>query len=729
MRDVTTQTTDAWKAAFKGGDIQPMARATIQTLDILRLNYNLRTVPYAKMQGTGVFTCAVFGQSFQPIELPNIASISWERSTTQDVASCTLVLWNTEPLPLGSTPEDESFGAFERPGYFTFNHGTTTEQQTRWGHEANGWQGLLAPDRVIRTYEGYGFDPLAPPDQDEHMYPSGVWLIDDVAYDANGLITVTCRDIGRLLIDQIMFPPVVPFNQYPLTFQSYHDVTVTPPPQTVRTTGWSRPKYDTDSNIPYIGKGFTDGGVPYVSSTGAVRGHHGKHAFDTNKTSYWLSVGNYPNWSSAYEYVQGKFSSRTLRAVKIKTFGGPYTYYISVYAGGAWKGTKKIPYKARAVDTNADIRFVKSGRIGKDKEAIIELPKAYSGATAVRITLTDLYDTGIGEFRWRGGIRDIQINSTTATTVQPPNTTTKEGNYGDYTDIVQYLCAWGGFYWPKAGTTNYNYVMSEDGTKTYHTPVAGASSEMRIAGHHVWGQFEDTATQGKVDLGVEIWDKKPLMDGISYIRDIVNFLFFIDENGGVVWRSPNIWEVGNFISPPNGGPNIVRTTDLVEIDEAETLMGMTATLSSRNIRERIFVANVTGNYGAMAQGYNPQPSGIRRVAGWTDQNFRSTEECQIMADLIAIRSMFTYRKNTLQIPGYPAIQIDDQVRIYEATTAESFVHYVDSISSEFDMQTRQWTYSLNTHWLGEEPFDKWAFNPYQLSLETREYLQLLGKIT
>jgi hypothetical protein len=141
------------------------------------------------------------------------------------------------------------------------------------------------------------------------------------------------------------------------------------------------------------------------------------------------------------------------------------------------------------------------------------------------------------------------------------------------------------------------------------------------------------------------------------------------------------------------------------------------------------VANVVGNYGAMAQGYNPQPSGIRRVSGWTDQNFQSEAECRIMADLIAIRSMFTYRKNSIQVPGNPAIQVDDQVRLYESTTAESYVHYVDSIKSDFNMQTREWTYTIDTHWLGEEAFDKWAFDPRQLSLETQQYLQTLGKLT
>ncbi len=99
-----------------------------------------------------------------------------------------------------------------------------------------------------------------------------------------------------------------------------------------------------------------------------------------------------------------------------------------------------------------------------------------------------------------------------------------------------------------------------------------------------------------------------------------------------------------------------------------------------------------------------------------------------MADLISVRQMFTYRSNTLEIPANPGIQVDDQIRIFERVTSETYIHYVDGISSEFDMETGRWVYSLTTHWLGEEPFDKWFFNPNDLSPETQAYLRLMNRI-
>jgi Glycosyl hydrolases family 16 len=730
MKTTTTQTLDAFQGAWKGGTDRPMQRATIQRLNVFSTQYDLDDT--AQLEDTpsgakGTFTTIPFAQRDQPVELPNIKSIRWQRSVESEVATMTMVLWNCEILPLGQAPDVLTFkdgpvdeNAYERPGYFTPTRGEGNSNQ-EFGQSTNGWQGVLVPDRIIRTYEGYGFDPEATPEADVHMYPSGVWLIDEVSYDARGTITVSARDIGRALLDQIAFPPVVPFDQYPISWSAYQSVDN---PDIVQTTqGWFRPTYDTDSNIPYIGLGISDGSYPYVSSTGSVRGHHGKHAFDGSRTTYWMSVGNYPNWSSAYEYVQGKFSSRTVTAVKFKAWGGPYKVFISVFADGAWKGKAKIPYRARQVDTNADIKFVASKTVKKNGEITVRLPKAYASATKVRITFTDLFDSGLGKYQYRAGAYDVQVTGGIATTVDGGQHT--EGNYGDYTDIVKWFLAWGGWHWPSAASGNA-YLTETDGTVTNYNPVSNDTVLPAGLGR-VWGDLEYTGTQGKVDLGIEIFDKKPLLDAIAYVRDIVGYNFFIDETGGAIFRSPNIWTVGNYVSAPDGGENTGRTTDVIDLGD-QAIMDLAVKISSKNIREKIFVANVNGRFGAMTQGFNKYPSGLRRVAGWTDQNFETEAECQIMADLIAIRQMFRFRTDTVTIPGNPAIQIDDQVKLHEPITAETYYHYVKSIGSDFDMETGKWTYAMETFWLGETPLTKdWAFNALELAAETIEYLELMGR--
>lgn len=99
----------------------------------------------------------------------------------------------------------------------------------------------------------------------------------------------------------------------------------------------------------------------------------------------------------------------------------------------------------------------------------------------------------------------------------------------------------------------------------------------------------------------------------------------------------------------------------------------------------------------------------------------------MMADLIAIRQMFTFRTDTLTIPGNPAIQVDDQVRIYERESEEMYLHYVKGISMDWDSKTGKYTYQLSTHWLGDVPFSKWTFDPAKLSAETKAYLTAMGR--
>jgi hypothetical protein len=251
-------------------------------------------------------------------------------------------------------------------------------------------------------------------------------------------------------------------------------------------------------------------------------------------------------------------------------------------------------------------------------------------------------------------------------------------------------------------------------------------------GGRVWGDLMRTGTTGVADLGVDMFDKKPMMDIINYVRDLVGFNFFIDESGGVVWRMPNLWEVGNYTSPgyvagaPEGRGRYGRTSDIVTLSEDETLLSYETTLDSSNIRERIFVANAVGGIGTVIKGYNPFPVGFRRVAGWSDQNFKNKAETRVMAEMIAIRQMFSYRTGRATIPGYPGIQVDDQVRIVEKVTNETYYHYVMGIKSEINLEEGTWEYDLQTHWLGEDPDDLWVLKTEQLSNETKQYLAAIG---
>lgn len=732
MLTTSTATQTAWASGGYVAGNKAVMRATVQKLAVSFHDYNLAKVVGLDLKGHGYFTSLYWGQTDVPAELPNLKSIKWARNVEQDVATCTIELYNTAPLPLGTTPSDDH--DWEQPGFYSLGRGTGSN---RWGYAVTGWGDRLRPDRIIRTYQGYGANYLVPPEQDPNLYPSGVWMIDKVNLSVNGILTLECRDIGRVLLEQIAMPPVVPYAQYPVSWTRALDVNndgeidETDP-------AWFRPNYGTDSNKDYVGHGITDAGVPVVSSGGAVAGHKGEDAFDSSGTSYWLSVGERPNSDQAYPFVQGTFGSKTISAVRVKAYGGPYVMFISVYADGEWKGRAKIPYEAGSVvDTSADIKFVKKivVKLGEDRK--VKLPRAYDDATKIRLTFTDLWNSDIGtNRRYRAGVKDVKVLGGPDVPVNAPVGSHVEGNYLDYTDIVKWFLCWGGFYWFRDDTLTFQ--THTDGSLHFYSPGMADPVFPSDRGQ-IWGDLEQSGTYGPATLTVDIFDKKPIMDCVNYVREIIAFNFYVDEFGGAIFRSPNIWSVGNYVTPAtgpaitgtNGQSTLPHTGTPIVIDEDTTLVDLTASVSSRGIRERVFIANTTGKVGAVAPGYNPlypEVTGLRRVGGWTDQRFATEAECQKMADLITVRQVMSYRTDSITIPGNPALQIDDQVRIYERVTAESFLHYVKGISSDWSADTGQWTYELETCWLGNTPFTDWVFDPNDLAAETKAYLAAIGKI-
>lgn len=517
-------------------------------------------------------------------------------------------------------------------------------------------------------------------------------------------------------------------------------------------------RYDDSSNSYYVGRGA---GV-------SVYGHEPYMAFDSDLESYWLSIGNdTPSAGYSFEWIQAAVDNVTVTQVKFTTKLANYEVYVSVYARGVWVRSAPndvIPYDPRNPQSHngGNIPYVVYTTPGSSEGPhTVTLPVPIVGATKVRLTFHNIQDFGVGGIeKWRAGCKNFAVfgqSVSSTSTVKPapvvvgsaqdnnapdltssytvytpahiePGAGENPGTYEDYTDIVKLFCAWGGFYWPEAARE----ILS-DGTEVQYDfgvdphyglpnvdPVLGTAGAGRV-----WGDFEQTGTHGPALIPVQQWDKKSLLDGINFIKEIIGYLFFIDEQGAVVWRNPNVFSVGNTVG--NLAATAGRTSDMVQIDERQTLIGLRAKLSGRNVRERNFIASVNGRFGALARGYNPNPIGLRRVGGWTDQHFLSTAECQVMADLISIRQLFTYRTDQLTIPGYPVIQVDDQVRIFEQVTGEGFIHYVKGIQSSLDMEAGAWNYTLDTYWLGETPFTSWAFDPKNLAPETQTYLDALAK--
>lgn len=737
MRQISSATREAIYSPVKDDETRYYWRVTIEAGLLRWTDYDTENAPGGDYghdrPRTGHFSSMVFGSIAKHgavREIPSIKSGTITRDLGQDVAEITLTLLNTTISPIGES-EDEYTGSMEYdvPGALSYSRGTPTIDANRWGHVETGWEKIIAPDRIMRSYEGYGIDRSVPAGFDEHMYASGIWLIDTVSLNSDGDVVIKGRDLGRLLIDHIAIPPNIPWDSYPLEWSKIDALEVEARAPTGGT--WSVPASDTrSSNDKYVGRGIVDDPT-YVSGAGGVLGHH---AADPITSGYWLSTGQESQDSFVWWEVDLD-SPTDVSAVRLRTLGGPFVVYISLHDGTDWVGQKKIPYRVTTedVDLDARIKFVHTERFEREVREDIVLHRRYENISKIRITFTRLKRRpGAKNYPWRAGLREFHVyhGSHDSMGFDTSGTVLKAiGNYRDYTDIIKWICAWSGFWWPEndaARTIAYGLLDTYDVVYDY------LGQDAILARGRVWGSFELTGTAGVADLTADQFDKQPLMDAIQVVRNIVGFTFFVDECGGIVWRMPNLYQRGNYVTPSHLNNEGRHPTYLAgsheTLDETDILRQYSTELDSKNLRERIAVAGTDGKIGAVIKGYHPYHTGLKRIAVWTDQHWDTNRECRVAADMIAAQQMFSFRKSTSVIPPHPGIQIDDQIRIFEKVTNETFFHYVTGISSTYDADTNKGEYTVTSHWLGERLSDAWVVRVDQLDHLTQAFLNHIGPV-
>lgn len=714
MRTVSSGMTTAWLAEDKTGpERRPVVRATIQVIKRQSFDYDLGDVAGGDtFHRTGHFSSLLFGQNQAVREIPNIQSCDWTRGVNQDVAECTLTLLNAEIVPLGQSAGAGYEQEFERPGYLTYNRGLDSNP---WGYDDNGWRGILVPDRMVRTYEGYGCDPTVVPGLDPHLEQSGVWLIDDVTYTDAGTIEVHMRDVGRYLMEMISFPGNIPGPAYPMRWEKRHTES-----KSVRVPSggsWKDVSGTTSSsNKFYVGKNIpTSDGSQYVDSSGVWQGHRSRFPLADDATA-WFSTGQqWPDGGTRVWWQVEMDSPKNIAAVRVKVPKYLQYVYVSVATADGWVGKRKIAYDHTAtgdVDLQAGIPYVAQAACILDEYTEIVLPKTYKAITKIRITIRRLGNYRIDSLHpWRGVLERFQVYSGSASdlAIKKGTTHVTKGNMDDYADAARWILAWAGFYWPAQASGRDYMKFGNDVSETYYFHDTATDPELPVGS--VWADIMPTGTTPTVPLTEDQFDKQPLMDCLRSIADMLGYGMWVDETGAFIFRMLNIWKQGNFLTPnhldPTGGKT--RTTDYVTISDENNLLSYSTTLSSANNRERIFVSSVTGKPGTIVDGYKPFPQGFNRIAGYTDLEFGTAEDCEVMADMIVSQQVFAYKSGSVTIPGYPAIQVDDQVKILERVTNETYYHYVESISSSLDMRTGTWTYTLGTHWLGNgDATDGWV---------------------
>lgn len=702
-------------------------------------------------------------------EIPNIQTCSIDRRIGTDAASFSLsfinqitpsAFENLDENYQGGTesPTRRELGDLGEPGYYTFRRGLATDdgQTNPWKHDVNEiFSDMFIPNRLVMIYQGYGTDGSADPAQDANLVRTGIFLIDQVDYGADGTVTLQGRDLSKLLIEQRVYPPIVPKNKYPVKF--WYDYTETDWETNITTNSvtvnvpesLSKNQATHPSPSQCAKSGWDSGNTPWYSYNASVYGHQPEDAFDGSNATWWLSMGNNgPNEVWSYEWVEAYTGGQPINKLRFKPKWGGYKCWIAVYEDGAWQGTDTVPYgywSGPAYPNDSNVKYVKFINVPNNENWVeVDLPRTYN-ARNIRLIFSNLVNSGLGSNPYRAAIYNFHAylytpasSTTTQETIEEDVevTTFVEGNIKDYTDIVKIFAAWGGFYWP--------YGPSDISLERWRPGTPG----------RVWGDFFYSGAY-PVDppqLDPTLWDNKSLMDAINQIREILGFFFFIDETGGIVWRPPNIWRTGNYIT----GQGYVGADSVRVADEEKVLINYNTVLNDQSLRSEIVVVatdQVTDDQGetntiVYSGSYRPGHAagetiataegevlddvallaGQERVALVADYPFASQEEVDKFAFLVGLWAHWTYRSSKFRIPGNPAFMPDDQIRIYERVTSETYIHYIEGISSSMDMNAGTWFMDIDTHWLGNGPDKAWMTTYSEMSPALYAYLDSIDQI-
>lgn len=354
-----------------------------------------------------------------PVEtvIPNVKRVQTDRSTEAPAAQATIELYN-QMIDLDN-PITEIHGQIGRPGYFTWNRGESEDARARWGHEVNEWNDVLVPNALIRTWQGYCPDDKDWEEarEDGELILTGVWLVDTVNVSAkSGTISLSCRDMAKLLIDQIIYPPLNPNREdtHPLRYYRWQYTQADsafghrPPAPPPFEGAWP----DHEVAVRYV----TSSSDMWYGPNASIHGHRPTDMLDGNTSTFAMSVGNsHPSKLFCADW----WTVRPVGPVEwvyINPWGGNYTMYVSVKENGVWQGGGgTIPYspnelygtQPHVVDTGANIPFVMQTAVPWEKPGWYRLPRQFN-AQELRITFRNHTQTQHGPWFFRCGIRELK---------------------------------------------------------------------------------------------------------------------------------------------------------------------------------------------------------------------------------------------------------------------------------------------------------------------------------
>lgn len=555
------------------------------------------------------------------------------------------------------------------------------------------------------TYQGFGGHDKEIPQAlgDGNIILTGIWLIDQVQVKTDGTIALKCRDMAKLVIDQNLYPPLIPQSQYPMERYRWKDITVVK---------------DSLINVREIGKeegltrfGAYPSGNYYWFANGCSHGHCVSAAFDQNDRTFWMSTTNgRPDAPYAVEYIEFAIDGVDINKIFVHAFLGNYRMYVSLWKDGAWvPGAGPIGYNPGPGGMGG---LGPGGSIGRYDGVIHApyvfmtgvpfegggwfcLPQVYTGVDKVRLTFDQLAFAGhcdVDEtlmYHYVAGVRDLGAGC------HESYKATVDGNFKDYADIVKDILLWAGFWC-------YDPDFSKD--------------------PEVYGNIEMTGLPGPDPqhmftppwaLPYDWFDRKALIDIIKQFTAVTGYLFWVDDEGAARFEAPNIWRwPSNFT---NTGERISFTP---VIDERHQLISYGVQTDDKTIFGEIIFANIDvydktfsteGPATVSAVFKNPMAGPILKGLVRTEFNevphetmTLTSKKAMEAAMLKAVREFLAARQGQVECIANPAIGINDQVRIFERQTSETYIHYVRGVQTHHDLDSGEFRMTLTTHWMGDE---------------------------
>lgn len=682
-------------------------------------------------------------------ELPNVQSISISRSIDTDAATCDVSVYNTSMLPA-------QLAELGNPGWFTPGRGSHPDSDTRWGHTANEWSTELTPNALLRTYEGWGGynDDGTPMSIEDalaggYIVQTGTWLIDEITPDTSGMLKIKCRDPGKLLIEQPIYPPLVPAGKYPLRYSRFFYREADTPMvlygnsmNGIRLIIGIEPTIGSDGYWLAGDDGgiFTYGNNWFFGSLGGLIDHGliGM-ARTASGDGYWIATedGSVFRFGDAMEHgFNAPATGELMIAIEplqigdgyymVDTGGDVYSFGDAAYHGGGPGSTpSSIVGMATLPDGSGYWLLDDTGHVYAYGAATYlgnGDPGVGSSYTAIAVTPTGngyylVTQKGhvytFGDAVYHGGTAGITLNDPVSDIAVAPNgkgywLVAEDGGVFTFGDIQFYGSLPAAFYNTFAYDGNYY-----DYTDIVRDLLLWAGFWAYDGGIEpgVFGSLEQTGIPdlapaiAGIDYAMpeQMFIKKAVIAPLTEIKEMVGFLLWFDSIGAVHFESPNWWNEGNNL--PDGS----RTLVLPEIDERVQLINYGINQTDKTARDRVIIANAdptAGMTGTVVTTVVPETAAVlrgqKRPALWGNPIMTDPKEQQTMADLLARQLLFQMRPGSVVCVANPLLEINDQARIWERITDEVYDHYIRGIDSTNDLDAGQYTMRLTTHWLGRD---------------------------